>query len=174
MNQDVIAPMFDDRLSSKTRIVITRVLIVVIGLFVLYWGLLYEGKDDVWDYMAVTGAIYFTGAFALLLGGLYWKKASSTGAVLALLAGSTALLGLGPVQARLGELLTALSGSSLSETSWLAQLPGVSLVESADAVMSLSVKISSEHVGLISVGMTLIAIVAGSLLFPAKNQRAVQ
>ena len=174
LTQDVIAPMFDNRLSSKTRILITRVLIVAIGLFVLYWGLLYEGKDDVWDYMAVTGAIYFTGAFALLLGGLYWKKASSTGAVLALLAGSTALLGLGPVQARVGKLLTALSGPSLSETSWLAQLPGVSLVErtsAAEVAMSLSVDISSERVGLISIGMTLGALVLGSLLFPDKNQR---
>ena len=33
---------------------------------------------------AVTGAIYFTGAFSVLVGGLYCKKASSTGAVLAL------------------------------------------------------------------------------------------
>jgi len=34
----------------------------------------------------------------LLLGGLYWKGASSTGAFWALLAGSSAILGLGPVQ----------------------------------------------------------------------------
>ena len=73
-------------------------LIVAIGLYVLYWGLIYRGKDDIWDYMAVTGAIYFTGAFALLLGGLYWQRASSTGAFLALLAGMTAIIGLGPVQ----------------------------------------------------------------------------
>ena len=71
---------------------------VAIGMYVLYWGLVYKGRDDIWDYMAVTGAIYFSGAFALLLGGLYWRRASSTGAFLALLAGLTALLGLSPVQ----------------------------------------------------------------------------
>ena len=48
--------------------------------------------------MAVTGAIYFTGAFAVLLFGLYWKRASRVGAYLALASGSTALLGLKPIQ----------------------------------------------------------------------------
>ncbi len=89
-------------MSPKARILTSRILIVVIGLYVLYWGLLYEGTDDVWDYMAVTGAIYFSGAFALLAFGLYWKRASSTGAVLALLAGFSAVLGLSPVQETLG------------------------------------------------------------------------
>jgi len=102
LTQDVIAPICGDRLSPKARIWITRALIVLIGVYVFYWGLIYEGSEDVWDYMAVTGAIYFTGAFALLAGGLYWKRASSTGAFLALLAGFSALLGLSPVQDAFG------------------------------------------------------------------------
>ena len=105
LTQDVVAPISEScgrPLGSKTRILLTRAFIVIIGLYVLYWGLIYKGRDDIWDYMAVTGAIYFTGAFALLLGGLYWKRASSTGAFLALLAGLTAILGLSPVQDLLG------------------------------------------------------------------------
>lgn len=105
LTQDVIAPIreaYGRPLSSKARVALTRVLIVIIGLYVLYWGLIYHGDDDIWDYMAVTGAIYFTGAFALLLGGLYWRRASSTGAFLALLAGLSAILGLSPVQKVLG------------------------------------------------------------------------
>ena len=105
ITQDVVAPISESLgrpLSARVRLVLTRVLIVVIGLYVLVWGLIYNGDDDIWDYMAVTGAIYFTGAFALLLGGLYWRRASSTGAFLALLAGSTAIIGLSPVQKLLG------------------------------------------------------------------------
>jgi len=98
ITQDIIAPLFKERLDNPTRIKITRVLIVLIGLYILYWGLFYTGEEDIWDYMAVTGAIYFTGAFSLLFGGLYWHRASSTGAVLALLVGVTAVIGLGPVQ----------------------------------------------------------------------------
>ena len=98
ITQDIIAPLFKGRLDNPTRVRITRILIVLIGLYILYWGLVYTGEDDIWDYMAVTGAIYFTGAFSLLVGGLYWKRASSKGAVLGLLAGCTAVLGLDRVQ----------------------------------------------------------------------------
>ena len=98
ITQDIIAPLFKERLNNPTRIKITRILIVLIGFYILYWGLFYGGEEDIWDYMAITGAIYFTGAFSLLFGGLYWKRASSTGAVLGLVAGITAITGLGPVQ----------------------------------------------------------------------------
>ena len=105
LTQDVVAPLYENdqrKMSPQARILLTRVFIVLIGLYVLYWGIIYHGEDDIWDYMAVTGAIYFSGAFAVLLGGLYWKKASSTGAFLALVAGLFALAGLSPVQDALG------------------------------------------------------------------------
>ena len=101
LTQDVVAPIresFGKETSPKARIALSRVFIIAIGAFVLCWGMTYKGGDDIWDYMAVTGAIYFSGAFALLLCGLYWKRASSTGAFLALITGLGAILGLGPVQ----------------------------------------------------------------------------
>jgi solute:Na+ symporter, SSS family len=134
ITQDVVAPLMKGKLSTPGRIRLTRILIVAIGVYILYWGLVYKGGDDIWDYMAVTGAIYFTGAFALLVGGLYWKRASSTGAVLALVAGCSALLGLKPVQEILG------------------------------------VEIPSARMGLISIGLTVGAMVIGSLLFPDKDK----
>ena len=48
--------------------------------------------------MVITGSIYFTGAIVILVGGLYWKRASRAGAMAALLAGATAILGLEPVR----------------------------------------------------------------------------
>jgi SSS family solute:Na+ symporter len=106
LTQDVIAPLAKERLSSRQRVVLARVLIVVIGLYVLGWGLIYRGSLDIFDYMGVTGAIYAAGAFALVVGGLYWRRASSTGAVLALLCGASGVLGLGPVQELLGIEIT--------------------------------------------------------------------
>jgi SSS family solute:Na+ symporter len=105
LTQDVVAPIARSAgkpLSSKKKITLSRIFIVLIGGFVLYWGLFYKGSEDIWDYMAVTGAVYFTGAFALLLCGLYWKRASSTGAFMALIGGLGAILGLTPVQDLLG------------------------------------------------------------------------
>jgi len=107
LTQDVVAPCFKNGLSEKARLLLTRVFIVCIGAFILVWGLWYPLGQDLWDYMAISGAMYSTGAFALLVCGLYWKRASKVGAYLALIAGFGALLGLSPVQKALG--LTASS-----------------------------------------------------------------
>lgn len=72
----------------------TRISIVCIGLFLPVWGIWYELPDSVWTYMAVTGTIYLSGAGVVLLGGIYWDKGSSTGALAALLAGLIAVAGL--------------------------------------------------------------------------------
>ena len=135
LTQDVVAPLYEQgarRLSARARITLTRVFIVVIGVYVLCWGLLYHGSDDIWDYMAVTGAIYFAGAFALLLGGLYWKRASSTGALLALLAGLVAILGLSPVQTGIEMLMNIGAGPVADGSTWLTCIPGVTVVEIID------------------------------------------
>ena len=98
LTQDVVAPWYKKGLSSKTRVLLTRFFIVAIGIFILVWGLWYPLEQDLWDYMAISGAIYFTGAISLLVFGLYWKRASKTGAYLALISGFGAIAGLKPVQ----------------------------------------------------------------------------
>lgn len=109
--QDIIVPLAKKEVSEKQRLFITRICIIAIGIYIWYWGLFYQGTDDIWDYMAITGAIYFTGAFALLMGGLYWKKASSSGALAALLCGVFAILGLEPIRIKCG--LEFLSGAQI-------------------------------------------------------------
>ena len=94
ITQDVIAPLCGRDLTDKERITITRVLIVVMGIFVLIFGLLYEPPESIWKYMAATGTIYLPGAFACLLAGIYWKRASSVGAALAIGLGLFGLAGM--------------------------------------------------------------------------------
>jgi SSS family solute:Na+ symporter len=102
LTQDVVAPWFKKGLPSKTRLLLTRIFIVTIGIFILVWGLWYDLGQDLWDYMAISGAIYFTGAIALLVFGIYWKRASKVGAYLALICGFCAIIGLKPIQGLLG------------------------------------------------------------------------
>jgi len=102
LTQDVVAPWFKGGLSSKARLLLTRIFILVIGVFILVWGLWYDLGQDLWDYMAISGAIYFTGAMALLIFGLYWKRASEVGAYLSLICGFGAIVGLKPIQNLLG------------------------------------------------------------------------
>jgi len=102
LTQDVVAPLMGNRLSSRSRIVIARIIMCCVALFLLIWGLWYPLGERLWDYMAITGAIYFTGAFATLVGGIYWKRASRAGAYGAFTCGFATLLGLSPVQKVLG------------------------------------------------------------------------
>jgi SSS family solute:Na+ symporter len=96
ITQDIIAPLKKKELSDKSRLLITRISIVSIGLFLLIWGLWFEAPVSLWNYMAVTGTIYLSGAFTVVAAGLYWKKASKTGAMIALWAGVLAIGGIGP------------------------------------------------------------------------------
>ena len=120
--------------------------LVLIGAFLLVWSLWYPLELDLWDYMAVSGAIYFTGAFALLLGGLYWKRASRVGAYLALGAGAINIFSLKPVKGGIQNALVHL---------------GIELDLSG---------LESEHVGLVSVALCVGLMIAGSLLFPDKQK----
>ncbi|MFH1943466.1 MAG: sodium:solute symporter family protein, partial [bacterium] len=96
ITQDIIAPLKKNTFSDKARLFTMRICIVAIGLFLLLWGLWFEAPVSLWNYMAVTGTIYLAGAFTVIVAGLYWKKASKTGAMIALLAGLLAILGIGP------------------------------------------------------------------------------
>ena len=98
ITNDIIEPLSKNKLSSIRKINISRFIIFVLGLYILYWGLFYEGTDSIWSYLGITGAVYFSGAITVLIAGLYWKKASETGAILALLGGLSALIGLEPIR----------------------------------------------------------------------------
>jgi len=137
--EDVVNPLMGGQLATRVRLTLARVFILLIAVFLLVWSLWYPLGQDMLDYLAVTGAVYASGAFALLLFGLYWKRASSVGAYLALIAGAFAILGLKPVQRLVG----------------LADLLGF--------------QPSGAQIGLVSVGSSLALMVLGSLLFPDKT-----
>lgn len=145
LTNDVVVPLAGDRMKQKTRIWITRAFILVIGVTIFLVSYLYPLRQDLWDFLTVSGAIYFTGAFAVLLGGLYWKRASSTGAVLAMLTGGLAVFGLEAVQ-------QVLFGSVLGLD--------------AERVTELTKTFASQRVGLGTIAAALLAMIAGSLLFP--------
>jgi SSS family solute:Na+ symporter len=133
LTQDVIAPLRGEKMSTAQRLKLTRMLIFAIGIFLLVWSLWYDLGQDLWDYMAITGAIYFTGALSLLTAGLYWKRASRTGAYLALISGLSAVLGLKPLQKAVG------------------------------------VEWDSEIVGMVTIAVSALLMVLGSLLFPDRT-----
>ena len=94
ISRDIIAPLRGGALDDRQQIHITRICVVCIGIFLLVWGIWYELPPSVWTYMSVTGSIYLSGAAIVLIGGVYWPRASSAGALAALLGGLVCIAGL--------------------------------------------------------------------------------
>ena len=138
--EDVINPVMGGKLSMSRRLLMSRLLIFLIGVFLLVWSIFYPLKQDMLDYLAVSAAIYFTGAFALLVLGLYWKRASRAGAYAALITGLIAVVGLTPVREALH-----ISNEDL----------GVSLGEA--------------HIGLGTIVLAVIVMVVVSVLVPDRK-----
>ncbi|MCH2202142.1 MAG: sodium:solute symporter family protein [Fuerstiella sp.] len=141
ITQDIVAPLRQGPFTTVSRVRLTRILIILMGGYVLYWGLFYTGGEDIWDYMAVTGGIYFTGAFVVLMMGVYWKGTSSFGALLGLLSGLLMLFALEPVQIAVRLKYQLASGE------WTERL-------------------TSPQIGLITVAVAIIMTVGGSLIRP--------
>lgn len=144
ITQDIVAPLRKKEFTTRARVRLTRVVIILMGGYVLYWSVFYQGREDIWDYMAVTGGIYFTGALVVLMLGVYWRRTSTFGALLGLLSGLLMLFGLEPIQKGVGLKYQAENGE------WIEVL-------------------SSPQIGLITVAIAIVVTVSGSLLRPDKK-----
>ena len=102
ITNDIVEPLSGKQLTSDLKILISRIIILILGIYIFYWGMFYKGSDAIWDYLGITGAIYFTGAISVVVLGLYWPRASSTGAILALLGGLSSIIGLEPIRVAIG------------------------------------------------------------------------
>jgi solute:Na+ symporter, SSS family len=89
---DLILPCLRRPFSERARLLLTRSLVLVLGIFLVFYGLVYELKGNIWDYLAITGSIYLASIFTLLVASLYWKRATRAGAFAALCLGA-----IGPV-----------------------------------------------------------------------------
>lgn len=85
---DLIAPCLRRRHDDATRLLVTRAIVVALGIFLLLFGLWYELPGSAWDYLAVTANIYLSSMFALLVAALYWPRANAVGAVAAIVLGA--------------------------------------------------------------------------------------
>jgi SSS family solute:Na+ symporter len=92
LSQDVVQPlrklMRKPDLDSKRQILLNRIANLFVSLFLMFWGLYYTPPGAVYLYLNVTGTIFLAGAFASVVGGLYWKRATTTGGYLAMILGA--------------------------------------------------------------------------------------
>jgi SSS family solute:Na+ symporter len=92
ISQDIVMParlmLGRSPLGTRSQILVNRVANLFVGLFLMFWGLYYTPPGAVYLYLNITGTIFLAGAFVCVLGGLYWKRANTTGGFLAMLMGA--------------------------------------------------------------------------------------
>jgi len=85
---DILAPFRKTRWSERRGLLWNRTIVTLIGFFLLFYGLLYPLKGNVWDYLAITGTIYLASMSTLLIACCYWRRANNWGAAGAILVGA--------------------------------------------------------------------------------------
>jgi SSS family solute:Na+ symporter len=85
---DVIAPWRRAGWNERKGLLLNRLLVAAIGLFLLFYGLWYPLRSDLWAYLGVTAAIYLASMSTLLVACCYWKRATPRGAAAAIVVGA--------------------------------------------------------------------------------------
>jgi len=92
ISQDIILPLRSvlgkPPLDSKKQILVNRIANFFVSLFLMFWGLYYTPPGAVYLYLGITGTIFLAGAFVCVIGGLYWRRANTTGGYAAMLLGA--------------------------------------------------------------------------------------
>ncbi len=90
---DLLAPLRGKGWSEKKGLFWNRSIVVIIGIFLLFYGLWYPLQGDLWTYFGVTGTIYLSSMSVLLVACCYWKRANSWGAGAAIFFGAAFPIG---------------------------------------------------------------------------------
>jgi solute:Na+ symporter, SSS family len=85
---DLMVTVHKGRWSEKRGIFWNRIIVSLIGVFLLIYGLWYPLKGDVWTYLTITGSIYLASISSLLIACCYWKRANNWGAAGAIVFGA--------------------------------------------------------------------------------------
>lgn len=80
---DIVQPLRARPFSPRAHIWAMRAVILLIGIFVIGFGLTYDPQESILDYMYLTGTLLGGIGVSVFLG-LYWARATSAGAVAAI------------------------------------------------------------------------------------------
>ncbi len=91
--QDVIMPFRKKPFTTKEHLNYLRWSIILIGVISFIFSSLWTLKDFINMWFEITGAIYVGGASCAIIGGLYWKRGTTSAAWAGLISGSTISVG---------------------------------------------------------------------------------
>ncbi len=85
---DIVKPLWKRPISERLGLLLNRLIVFGIGIFLLIYGLWYELPGRAWDYLSITGSIYLSSISVLLVACCYWRRANTTGALMAIVGGA--------------------------------------------------------------------------------------
>ena len=85
--QDVILPLRRKPFTPEQQLRVLRWAIVGIAAFAFLFSWRYAQTTQIFMFMAFTGSLYLGGAGSVIIGGLYWRRATTTGAWASMLVG---------------------------------------------------------------------------------------
>jgi SSS family solute:Na+ symporter len=91
--QDIIHPLRRKPLSPRSQVRLNRLTNLFVSLFVLFWGVWYTLPGPTYFYLNITATIFLGGAFAAIIGGLYWERANTLGGYYAMVGGALGAVG---------------------------------------------------------------------------------
>ncbi|HEY0256911.1 MAG TPA: hypothetical protein VGC39_05675 [Candidatus Methylacidiphilales bacterium] len=91
--QDIVLPLRKKPFTSHDHLRILRWAIVGVAFFAFVFGSLFHQIDYIMMWWAITGSIFVGGAGIAIIGGLYWKKGTTSAAWAGLLTGSALAVG---------------------------------------------------------------------------------
>jgi SSS family solute:Na+ symporter len=90
---DILGPFRRKDTSEATGLLINRMIVAMIGVFLLFYGLFYELEGALWDYLTTTGTVYLSSMSVLLIACCYWKGANNWGATASIVVGAAFPIG---------------------------------------------------------------------------------
>ena len=91
--QDVVMPFRDKPFDKDTHLKVLRYAIFGVALFIFLFSLLFQQNQKLALFFAITTAIFAGGSGAVIIGGLYWKRGTTTAAWTAMIVGAVISVG---------------------------------------------------------------------------------
>jgi SSS family solute:Na+ symporter len=92
VSQDIIASIIKfvtgKESGSKTQLLISRITMAGVMIFIIWWSLFHKMEGYLYFYLNMTGMLFIPGVLTCVALGIYWKKASTLGAYLAITFGA--------------------------------------------------------------------------------------
>ncbi len=123
--QDVILPFRKHPLTPRQHLRLLRLSIFGVAVFIFLFSLLFQHTQYVAMFLAITGAVFVSGAGAAIIGGLYWKHGTTLAAWSAMITGmvlSTLGIIIKQVDPRLLEAATRSESLYAGPASWMLRI----------------------------------------------------